>query len=134
LNSIGVHVLLDKKLSKDFAEAKAEVYGALRQGRVFIVHENLAPARGFRFYYVSEDGSRLTMGQERPFQPGRMAIETPAHGEIRLLRNGILLQRWRGLKASFVVKDKGIYRVEVYRRSFLFGWRPWIFSNPIYLR
>jgi hypothetical protein len=32
------------------------------------------------------------------------------------------------------VKEKGVYRVEVFRRLAFFGWRPWIFTNPIYLR
>ena len=133
LNSINVHILLEKKLSEDFIKAKLEVYEALREGRSFIAHERLAPARGFRFCYVSENDSCLTMGEERPFQPGYFSIETPAHGEIRLLRNGALQKKWRGQQASYSVKEGGAYRVEVYYHRPFFGWRPWIFSNPIYL-
>jgi hypothetical protein len=133
LNSINVHILLEKRLSKNFTEAKREVYTALREGRLFIAHEELAPAGNFRFYYVSKGGSYLNMGEERLFQPGTLFIETPAHSEIRLLRNGILQQTLRGRTSSFRVEERGVYRVEVYRRIFLFGWRPWIFSNPIYL-
>jgi hypothetical protein len=134
LNSINIHIFLSKKLPKDFREAKAEVYGAMREGRLFIAHDNLHPARGFRFYFFSNDGSDLYMGEEGNFQPGQMVIELPSEGEIRLVKDGKLLQKWRGKEAVYQVSEKGVYRVEVYRHLFFFGWRPWIFSNPIYLR
>ena len=134
LNSINVHILLEKRMPEDMTEAKAEVYGALREGRLFIAHENLAPAKGFRFLFVSEDGSRLILGEEGRFQPGTLVIKTPQQSEIRLLRNGVVEKTWRGQSASYRVEEKGVYRIEVYRHLFLFGWRPWIFSNPIYLR
>ena len=134
LNSINVHILLVKPLSEDFAEAKAAVYEAVRQGRAFIVHENLAPARGFKYYFVSDEGWCLTMGEERPFQTGTLFIEIPKESEIRLIKDGTVEKCWRGNRVSFKVEQKGVYRLEVYRHLFVFGWRPWIFSNPIYLR
>jgi len=134
LNSINVHILLYKPLSENFAEAKTAIYEALRQGRTFIVHENLAPAKGFKYYYVSDEGWHLTMGEERPFQTGTLFIKIPKEGEIRLIRDGTVEKRWRGNQVSFRVKQKGVYRVEVYCHLSVFGWRPWIFSNPIYLR
>jgi hypothetical protein len=134
LNTINVHILLHRPLSSDFEEAKKDVYGALRKGRLFIAHENLAPARGFKFHYVSEGGTYLAMGEEGPFQPGTLVIETPAEGRIGLLRNGNLIKQWRGRKVSFRIGEEGVYRVEVSRRVIFFGWRPWIFSNPVYLR
>ena len=134
LNSINVHVLSEKGLPKDFTKAKAEIYGALKEGRFFIAHDNLAPANGFRFHYISDDGPFVIMGREKPFQPGTLFIETPLKAEIRLLKNGTVIKQWRGQKASYRVEEKGVYRVEVYYYLFPFGWRAWIFSNPIYLR
>ena len=134
LNSINVHIITEQRLPKDLAEAKTEIYSALKEGRLFIAHDNLAQAGGFRFHCVSDNGSSLVMGSERPFQPGTIHIETPLKGEIRLLRDGIVIKKWHGLKASCRVEEKGVYRVEVYYYLFLFGWRAWIFSNPIYLR
>lgn len=134
LNTVNIHILLHRPLSSDFEEAKRDVYGALRKGRLFIAHENLAPARGFRFYYISEGGTHLTMGEEGRFQPGTLFIETPMEGRIRLLRNGNLIKCRHGRKASFRIRKEGVYRVEVSRRLIFFGWRPWIFSNPVYLR
>lgn len=133
LNSINVHILLDGGLPADMGEAKAQIYGALKEGRLFIAHDNLTPAKGFRCFFVPRNGSPLTLGEEGQFQPGTLVIRTPQPGEIRLLRNGIVEETWRGQEASYEVDEEGVYRVEVYRRIFLFGWRPWIFSNPIYL-
>jgi len=134
LNSINVHILPETALPKDFTEAKAEIYRALKEGRLFIAHDNLAPAKGFRFHYISDHGSSLTMGREKPFQPGTLSIETPLKGKIRLLKDGAIFREWRGQRASCRVKEKGVYRVEAYYYLFPFGWRAWIFSNPIYLR
>jgi len=134
LNSINVHVLMERPISRNLPEAKKAIYANLKDGRLFIVHENLAPGKGFRFHYRSEDGICLAMGGERLFIPGILFIATPRRAEIRLLRNGSIMGIWRGCKASFPVQERGVYRVEVYFRHFFFGWRPWIFSNPIYLR
>lgn len=134
LHSINVHALLNKKLSTTVSQAKQEIYDAMRNGRLFVAHENLSPARGFRFDFASSDGSDLYMGEEAPFRPGQFVVESPAEGEIRLIRDGLLVEQKQGREAIFPVRDKGVYRVEVHKHAFLFGWRPWIFSNPIYLR
>jgi hypothetical protein len=134
LKAINIHIFLKKKIFKDFTAAKEDIYNAMREGRLFIANDDIYPAKGFRFNYVSDDGSDLNMGEEGAFYPGNLIIESPARGEIRLFKDGVLLRRVRGTEAVFPVTEKGVYRVEVYRRPALFGWRPWIFTNPIYLR
>jgi hypothetical protein len=134
LNSITVHLFLKNRLPKLLEEAKKEVYGALKEGRLFIAHDNLCPSKGFRFDFISNDGSDLYMGEEGEFREGSFVIEIPADGEVRLVKDGQVLQKWRGREVMYEPKEKGVYRVEAYRRQFPFGWRPWIFSNPIYLR
>ena len=134
LNSIIVHILLRETLSEKSHEAKGQIYGALRQGRLFIANERVAPAVGFRFSFIAKSGSTLIMGEETTFKRGILFIETPEKGEIRLLKDGEVLKEWRGTSASYEVEESGVYRVEIYRRLLFFGPRPWIFSNPIYLR
>lgn len=134
LNTINVHVLINKRIWKDFEGGKTAIHDALREGRLFIAHDALCPAKGFRFDFLSVDGSYLVMGESDIFQKGEMIIELPSEGEIRLIKDGKLEGKWRGREAVYRVREKGVYRVEVYRRLFVFGWRPWIFTNPIYLR
>ncbi len=132
--AINIHIFLKKKIFKDFLAAKEDIFDAMREGRLFIANDDIYPSRGFRFNYISEDGSDLNMGEEGAFYPGNLIVESPAKGEIRLIKDGKLVKRVRGTEAVFAVRGKGVYRVEVFRRLFLFGWRPWIFTNPIYLR
>ncbi|MEJ2725490.1 MAG: PHP domain-containing protein [Deltaproteobacteria bacterium] len=134
LNTINVHIFLNKKMPEDFHEAKQEIFGAMRAGRLFIGHDNLCGTKGFRFYFLAEDGSDLYMGEEGIFQPGEFVVESPFEAEIRLIKNGSAVQRWRGTELVHKVTEKGVYRIEAYRRLFPFGWRPWVFTNPIYLR
>jgi len=74
------------------------------------------------------------MGEEARFKAGNLVIELPSNGDIRLFKDGVPEKKWQGMEAVHRVTEKGIYRVEVYKRIPFFGWRPWIFSNPIYLR
>jgi hypothetical protein len=134
LNSINIHLLVQKRLPKDHAEAKDIIYEAMRAGRLFVAHDNLSDARGSRFEFVAEDGSNLLMVEEGDSYPGELFVELPQPGEIRLLRDGEMVRRWRGRESVYHVEEKGVYRVEIYKHVFLFGWRPWIYSNPIYLR
>ena len=132
--SINIHIFLNTWLPLDFQKAKEVVYGAIREGRLFIAHDGIGPAKGFRFDFTADDGSDLLMGEEDLFHPGNMVVELPSEGEIRLLKDGEPVLTGQSRAAVYRVREKGVYRVEVYKRIFPFGLRPWIFSNPIYLR
>ena len=134
MRTVNVHVLLYKRMPREFSQAKKEVYEAMKEGRLFVAHDGLCPAKGFRMDFTADDGSNLFMGEGGDFQPGDLVIELPYEGEIRLFKDGTMIKKWQGMEGVYRVPEKGVYRVEVYRRIFLFGWRPWIFSNPIYLR
>ncbi len=134
LNSINIHVFLNRKIFKDFQVAKDDIYDAMKSGRLFIGNDSLCPARGFKYCFLPDDGSDLLMGEEEKFSPGNLFIELPSKGEIRLIKDGKTVSTSRGMEMVYPVNQKGVYRVEVYKKVKLFGWRPWIFSNPIYLR
>jgi hypothetical protein len=134
LKTINIHILLNRKILKSFANAKSDIYEAMKEGRLFIANDKLHPAKGFRFYFISDDGSDLLMGEEDRFQYGNLMVELPGKGEIRLFRDGIQVDRTRGMETVYRITERGVYRVEVYRHLHIFGWRPWIFTNPIYLR
>lgn len=132
--AINIHIFLKKKIFKEFKAAKEDIYDAMREGRLFIANDDIHPARGFRYNYVSDDGSDLNMGEEGIFYPGNLIVESPVKGDIRLFKDGAMVKRIAGTEAVFPVTEKGVYRIEVYRRLMVFGLRPWIFTNPIYLR
>ena len=135
LGTINTHVLTPSPLGGDFTTDKGIIYEALRAGSCFVAHDGLSPAKGFRFFFTRDrDGERVQMGEEAPFSPGTARIELPRRGLIRVIKNGSLLKGRNGSELSFEITERGVYRVEVFRKTLLFGFRPWIFSNPIYLR
>jgi len=135
LGTINTHILTFSPLTGDLVTDREIVYHALKTGKCFVAHDNLFPAHGFRFFFTSNKGQeRLEMGEEASYSPGAATIEIPRSGLIRIVRNGLLLKTHYGKELSLKIEEPGVYRVEVYKRTLVFGWRPWIFSNPIYLR
>jgi hypothetical protein len=134
MKTINVHILLERALSNRLQEAKGQIYTALREGNLFICHENLASAKGFRFGYETNSGKRIIMGQETGFEKGRFEVKLPRKAKIRLIRNGVINKKRHAQQVSWEITKRGVYRLEGFLYMFPFGWRPWIFSNPIYLR
>jgi hypothetical protein len=135
LGTINTHILTYSPLIGDAVTDKEIVYHSLKTGKCFVGHDGLFPANGFRFFFTSANsGERLEMGEEAPYSQGVATIKIPRSGLIRIVRNGLLLRRDYGKELNLNIEEPGVYRVEVYKRTLVFGWRPWIFSNPIYLR
>ncbi|VBB42835.1 PHP domain protein [uncultured Desulfatiglans sp.] len=134
LRSIDVHLLLDAPLSQDVDTAALQIYGALQNGSLYVAHDGLKTAKGFRFAFVPDEGDPLPMGAEAAFRPGNLQINLPRPSLVRIIRNGRLLQERTLLDAHLPIPGPGVYRIEACLRCPLFGLRPWIFSNPIYLR
>lgn len=130
--SIRTHILIDEavkkgKTAKDIETAKWQIYNSLKDGRCFVANDYVAESKGFRFYGES-NRIKYQMGDTIPdhknvtfkvYLPGITA-------EIRLLRNGHILETNKGIDAEFVVNKKGAYRIEVYYED-----RAWIYSNHI---
>jgi hypothetical protein len=135
LGTINTHVLTATPLRGDLITDKEIIYGSLREGSCFIAHDGLCGAKGFSFSFNREKNKeRLEMGEEAKFSPGILVIKLPRHGLIRVIKDGSLFKRGYGSRLSIKIHEGGVYRVEVSRKTPIFGWRPWIFSNPIYLR
>ena len=92
--------------------------------------------KGFQFTLISpaSDKPPLVMGDEVPFSPGlKLAAQFPAPCKIRVLNGGKVIAEQSGERLDQGITSAGVYRVE--------GWlevggeeRPWIYSNPIYVR
>ena len=108
------------------------VRAVLQQGHAFVSHDWMCDATGFSFALAQP--SQAIMGDEIKFDPGQqLTARFPVACHIRLLRNGKLVSELVSAQLEHKVTSPGVYRVE--------GWlkldgeeRPWIYSNPIYLR
>ncbi|MEE2618320.1 MAG: histidinol-phosphatase, partial [Candidatus Poribacteria bacterium] len=129
--TIRTHVLLNEPLSKSsLHEDKRKIYAALKAGNCFIAHDIIADSSGFLFSGNTKDSSDLIMGQETKFNHMvELCVSVPYQAEIQLLRNGETIKNINEKKLHISTDKSGVYRVEVYLDG-----RPWIFSNPIFLR
>jgi len=132
--TIRSHILVDeiyKKyvLENDFKNCADMFYKSFEKGRIFISNYSLGDARGFNFF-INNKNSIFTSGDD-VFLDNNLYIniETPKEGIINVVRNGDLLSRCEGTKYSERIYQEGIYRIEVYRKG-----KPWIFSNPIWVK
>ncbi|MBI4343159.1 MAG: CehA/McbA family metallohydrolase [Candidatus Omnitrophica bacterium] len=122
---IRTHVLIPSETLTDRG-----VYEALRQGHVYLSIELFAEAKGFSF--SAQQGDRVVgiMGDEIPWQPDLyLAVSLPAPAQLTLLRDGHPVASMTGQRWTLPVAQPGTYRVEAMRHT-----KPWIFSNPIYVR
>ena len=113
---------------------------AVKAGRVYVAHTWMGDATGFRMGWLDAGEAELStrvrcwMGDEREFEGGgRIDVESPLPGRLRLIRGGVEVARSEGNRLSVPVNEAGVYRAEVWLE--LDGeWRLWIYSNPVYLR
>jgi hypothetical protein len=122
---IRTHVLIP---SKTF-DAQA-IYDALRNGRSYLSIELVAEARGFSF--LAEDGQRVlgVMGDEVALEPDlRLTASLPTAAHLTLFRDGQPIATTTAQTWQVPVTLPGAYRLEAMRHG-----KPWIFSNPIYVR
>ncbi len=130
---IRTHILTEAKFLEQDELNREIILSALRRGRAYVALEYFAKARGFSFV-IMDESEAATMGDEFFLDDMAIAqIELPEKGKIRLIKNGALFRETLGKDLTCGIDEPGIYRVEVYLRK-AFKYRPWIFSNPIYVR
>ncbi len=140
LSCFKLHVLLDEPLSKDFETARAQVFGALRQGKFYNAIDAACSARDFLFW-AERGQAKFPMGSTLPFDPEapvslRVRMPFPFAIETHLIHNGETILSSEEREIFLTPQQPGVYRVEIYLK----GWSslarniPWVVSNPIFLR
>jgi hypothetical protein len=110
-----------------------DVWQTLQAGRAYVAFDWMADPSGFVFR-ADRAGDSWPMGSEVPGPANlRLCAEAPLDGEFKLIRNGEVVLEKSGNAIDVPVDMPGNYRVEVWLT--LAGEpRPWILSNPIYVR
>jgi hypothetical protein len=123
---VSTHLLL-KEISEN------DVRQALVAGRAYVAFDWLADPTGF-VYRADRGEDNWPLGGEVPFADDLyLRAEAPLAGRFKLMRDGRLAAEQNGPTLEFLVDKPGVYRVEVWLN--LAGEdRPWILSNPIYVR
>lgn len=128
---IRTHLFTQSPLGSDFNESKKLVYDALRMGHCFFAHDFLADSSGFGFKAIIDEEKELFMGDAAQLKTeARLEAKSPKSSVLRLLCNGQLVTEAAETTELVWDTDKpGVYRVEAHYRN-----KPWVFTNPIYLR
>lgn len=128
--TIRTHVLIQK----DKPLTRESLLEALSLGHCYVSFDIFGDAAGFDFRLLQ---SNEVMGDETAYaQPRELIAKAPLASRFVLLRNGVAVHQSGGSTVRFPVTAPGIYRIEVYLDSLpppATG-KPWIISNPIYVR
>ena len=130
---VRLHVLADPSKALD----TAQLLSALKAGHCFIGFDLFGDTSGFRFEAAAA-GQTVIQGDEIPLQTDlRLTIRTPVAARLVLLKDGAVILNESGITTKeFRVTERGVYRVEIYLTEIdrIVGEKPWIISNPIYVR
>jgi hypothetical protein len=127
------HVITERPLVKDQVKDIASLLSALKQGRVYVAGEYFRKSKGFSF--VMTDNMRsATLGDHFILEnEARLTATLPSTAKIRIIKDGTLFREDIGRELTGNISEPGVYRIEAYLRV-LGKYRPWIFSNPIYVK
>ena len=127
------HVLIEKE--KPLTEET--LLASLASGHCYIAFDILGDVTGFTFTAENNQGTKL-MGDDIELLDGvRLVVKTPVHSRVLLIKDGQVIRDEDGAsRKEFQVAERGVYRVEVYLTQLgtLVKDKPWIISNPIYVK
>jgi len=128
--TVRTHVLI----KKDTPLTRESLLEAISLGHCYVSFDIFGDPRGFEF---REPESGKIMGDETSLATNRkLTAKSPLPARFVLLKDGNPSAQSSGLTAEFPVSVPGLYRIEVYLDSLpapATG-KPWVISNPIYVR
>jgi hypothetical protein len=127
------HVLLEKNQPFNADSLLA----ALAAGHSYFSFDMFCDAAGFSYTARSGSEQRM-MGDEISLSDGvRLMVTTPVKSRVRLFKDGSLLREATISEATeFPVTQQGVYRIEAFldQLPHPLNDKPWIISNPIYVK
>ena len=128
--TVRTHILIKKGISL----TREALLQALTDGHCYISFDLFGEAAGFSF---SVKNSETIMGDEvASVRNSELVVRVPLAARIVMIKNGTVVEQRQGATAEFLATGPGVYRAEVYLDNLpapALG-KPWIISNPIYLR
>jgi hypothetical protein len=127
LRYVSTHIL-----ARELSEAA--VRDALRSGHAFVAHDWLCDSTGFAFVAMKRGRRIGVMGDQVQLDATlRLTVAAPIKCLLKLFRNGTMINTANTDRRDFEIKERGVYRVEAWLE--IDGeQRPWIYSNPVYVR
>src|SRR5215207_6327477 len=140
---VRTHVIFHGGEHEDEQFDEKNLLAALRRGNFFLAFDVFGDSTGFDFSAAANHGSETwgaEMGDEVRLPPGgevRLKVTLPVQARTVFYRDGQVVHEVPdSTRAYLAAEQKGVYRVEVYpdQLGSLLAGRPWIISNPIFVR
>lgn len=129
---IRTHILTKDPFCGDHQKDIDMVYQSLLHGRCYFAMEYFCKTNGFQFQ-MNQGIQAFSMGDSFNLNSDTLlTVSLPITALIRIIRNGSLILQETTRCLSRPVTQTGVYRVEVRLKSAGI-FRPWIFSNPIFV-
>jgi hypothetical protein len=132
LRLIRTHILVADPLTGEGQKDIATLLDALKTGRTYVSLDHYRSASGFSFF-ATDGGRSATMGNDFLLDTSAdLRVSVPHRARLRIVRNGTLVHQAIDTEVSLTIREPGTYRIEA-ALNVLGRYRPWIFSNPIYV-
>ncbi|MEE9913876.1 MAG: CehA/McbA family metallohydrolase [Deltaproteobacteria bacterium] len=129
---ICTHVLTRNPFSGESTLDTNTVYQSLLHGRCYFSLEYFHKAKGFQFF-IEQEKQEFHMGDYLNLsRQAQLTVSLPEQALVRIIRNGRKWSQKITNHFSEPIEEPGIYRVEAYLKKAC-KFRPWIFSNPIFV-
>ena len=128
--TVRTHVLI----KRDTPLKRESLLEAIRLGHCYISFDIFSDAKGFEFRTLQ---SGKIMGDEASLSSNpKLLARTNVAARFVLLKDGSRAAEISGLSAEFPINTSGVYRIEAYLDSLPppATAKPWVISNPIYVR
>jgi hypothetical protein len=130
---VRLHVLLSQNTALD----ATTLLQAIRSGHCFISFDLFGDTSGFTFEATTPTATHI-QGDEISLETDtRLRVRTPIPSRVLLFKDGNAILNEAGITTKEIpITERGVYRVEVYLPDLdrIIGEKPWIISNPIYVR
>jgi hypothetical protein len=130
---VRLHVLVEQNRALD----AASVLDAVRSGHCFVGFDFLGDSAGFAFEAQNQGENKIQGDEISLKSETRLRVRTPVTSRIVVFKDGSMFVDETGIDNKEIgVTERGVYRVEVYLPQLggLVAEKPWIISNPIYVR
>ena len=130
---VRLHALLPQHKPLD----QTTLLEAIESGHCFIGFDLFGDSSGFTFEAQSPAETRIQGDEIRVQHDLKLRVSTPVATRILLFKDGSVVLNESGITTKEIaVTERGVYRVEVYLPQIerITGEKPWIISNPIYVK
>ncbi len=138
------HLVLNSELTGEIKEDSQKILDSLKTGRFFLAFDALGSPQGFEAYLQADNSDLVsTMGDTVSFKPNlKLHFSFPEPNmfyEVILFKDGERIDHFNTFSGYFLIKEPGVYRVQVRISARLplpdaNKWIGWIYTNNYYVK